>query len=159
VADQRSLGNDKTELTAPPCRELLLTDDVKDRARELAGEHAADAHLAEMLTKLADGIPAEGMEALIPVLCEGELDLLTDVLPDGAHVLIVDPEKVRTRAHDLVRTGQEFLEAAWMASAAGGGKSDTAGGPNRPLDLGRSAYRDLADVATHARDTGHPWWS
>jgi transcription-repair coupling factor (superfamily II helicase) len=158
VADQRSLGSDKTELTASPCRELLLTDEVKDRARELAGEHAADAHLAEMLAKLADGIPTEGMEALIPVLCEGELDLLTDVLPDGAHVLLIDPEKIRTRAHDLVRTGQEFLEAAWMA-AAGGGRSDTAGGPNRPLDLGRSAYRDLADIATHARDTGHPWWT
>jgi transcription-repair coupling factor (superfamily II helicase) len=150
VADQRSLPTEIQELTAPPCRELLLTDEVKDRARELAGEHAADAHLAEMLAKLADGIPTEGMEALIPVLCAGELDLLTDVLPDGAHVLVIDPEKVRTRAHDLVRTGQEFLEAAWMA-AAGGGKS--------PLDLGRSAYRDLADTASHARDTGHPWWT
>jgi transcription-repair coupling factor (superfamily II helicase) len=150
VADQRSLPVEITEFTAPPCRELLLTDEVKDRARELAEQHAADAHLAEMLTKIADGIPTEGMEALIPVLCAGELDLLTDVLPDGAHVLVIDPEKVRTRAHDLVRTGQEFLEAAWMA-AAGGGKS--------PLDLGRSAYRDLADVANHARGTGHPWWT
>ncbi|HEY7594045.1 MAG TPA: transcription-repair coupling factor [Actinophytocola sp.] len=150
VADQRSLPTEVRQITAPPCRELLLTDEIKDRARELAGEHAADAHLAEMLTKLADGIPTEGMEALIPVLCEGELDLLTDVLPAGAHVLVIDPEKVRTRAHDLVRTGQEFLEAAWMAAAGGG---------NSPLDLGRSAYRDLAEVATHARDTGHPWWT
>jgi transcription-repair coupling factor (superfamily II helicase) len=157
VADQRSLGGESaeiTELTAPPCRELLLTDEVRERARELGEQHSAngtaDAHLAEMLAKLADGIPTEGMEALIPVLCEGELDLLTDVLPGKAHVLVIDPEKVRTRAHDLVRTGQEFLEAAWMA-AAGGGKS--------PLDLGRSAYRDLADVAAHARDTGHPWWT
>ena len=153
VADQRSLageGAEVTELTAPPCRELLLTDEVREKAGELAGQHPADAHLAEMLAKLADGIPTEGMEALIPILCEGELDLLTDVLPDGAHVLVVDPEKVRTRAHDLVRTGQEFLEAAWMA-AAGGGKG--------PLDLGRSAYQDLAEIASHARDTGHPWWT
>jgi transcription-repair coupling factor (superfamily II helicase) len=150
VADQRSLSGEIAEFTAPPCRELLLTEDVRERALALAAEHAADAHLAEMLAKLADGIPVEGMEALIPVLCEGELDLLTDVLPDGAHVLVVDPEKVRTRAHDLVRTGQEFLEAAWMGAAAGG---------RAPLDLGASAYRDLADVASHARDTGHPWWT
>ncbi|MCT2583039.1 transcription-repair coupling factor [Actinophytocola gossypii] len=150
VADQRSLPGEVTEFTAPPCRELLLTEDVRARALDLAQEHAADAHLAEMLAKLADGIPTEGMEALIPVLCAGELQLLTDVLPDGAHVLVIDPEKVRTRAHDLVRTGQEFLEAAWMA-AAGGGKS--------PLDLGRSAYRELGDTAAHARDTGHPWWT
>jgi transcription-repair coupling factor (superfamily II helicase) len=150
VADQRSLPAEITEVNAPPCRELLLTEDVRQRAMALAEEHAADAHLAEMLAKLADGIPVEGMEALIPVLCEGELDLLTDVLPDGGHVIVIDPEKVRTRAHDLVRTGQEFLEAAWMA-AAGGGKS--------PLDLGASAYRDLGEIATHARDTGHPWWT
>ncbi|WP_133906336.1 transcription-repair coupling factor [Actinophytocola oryzae] len=154
VADQRSLPTEITELNAPPCRELLLTEDVRRRAMELAEEQAAngsaDAHLAEMLAKLAGGIPVEGMEALIPVLCEGELDLLTDVLPEGGHVLVIDPEKVRTRAHDLVRTGQEFLEAAWMA-AAGGGKS--------PLDLGASAYRGLTEIASHARDTGHPWWT
>ena len=150
VADQRSLPTEISEFSAPPCRELLLTEDVRAKAMELAREHAADAHLAEMLAKLADGIPTEGMEALIPVLCDGELDLLTDVLPDGAHVLVIDPEKVRTRAHDLVRTGQEFLEAAWMV-AASGGKS--------PLDLGASAYRGLGEIAQHARDTNHPWWT
>jgi transcription-repair coupling factor (superfamily II helicase) len=150
VADQRSLPSEIAEVNAPPCRELLLTEDVRDRAMALAAEHAADAHLTEMLTKLADGIPVEGMEALIPVLCDGELDLLTDVLPTGAHVLVIDPEKVRTRAHDLVRTGQEFLEAAWMV-AASGGKS--------PLDLGASAYRELGEVARHARDSGRPWWT
>ncbi|MPZ86150.1 MAG: transcription-repair coupling factor, partial [Actinophytocola sp.] len=168
VADQRSLVGESAEvaeLTAPPCRELLLTEDIRHKAMELAERHGADgtadAHLAEMLAKLADGIPTEGMEALIPVLCEGELDLLTDVLPDGAHVLVIDPEKVRTRAHDLVRTGQEFLEAAWMVAAGGGARSAGRVEPSaqRPLDLGRSAYRDLADVASHARDTGHPWWT
>ncbi|TDQ04273.1 transcription-repair coupling factor [Labedaea rhizosphaerae] len=150
VADQRSLPGEITGFTAPPCRELLLTEPVKARAAELAQQHQADAQLHEMLVKLADGIPVEGMESLIPVLCEGEMQMLTDVMPDGAHVLIADPEKIRTRAHDLVRTGQEFLEASWMA-AAGGGKA--------PIDLGASAYRDLSEVATHARDGGHPWWT
>lgn len=150
VSDQRSLPGTIDRLVAPPCRELLLTEEVRDRAAELAKLHRADAHLHEMLDKLASGIPCEGMEALTPALCEGELQLLTDVLPPGAHVLLADPEKIRTRAHDLVRTGQEFLEASWMA-AAGGGQA--------PIDLGASAYRDLAEVATHARDTGHPWWT
>lgn len=150
VSDQRSLPGTVDRVVAPPCRELLLTDEVRERAAELAEEHAKDAHLHEMLEKLANGIPCEGMEALIPALCEGELQLLPDVLPDDAHVLVADPEKVRTRAHDLRRTGQEFLEASWMA-AAGGGKA--------PIDLGASGYRELAEVATHARDTGHPWWT
>jgi transcription-repair coupling factor (superfamily II helicase) len=150
VADQRSLPGQITEFTAPPCRELLLTDEVKRRAAELTEEHRADAHLAEMLEKLAGGVPCEGMEALIPALCDGELQLLPDVMPDGTHVLIADPEKIRTRAHDLVRTGQEFLEASWMVAADGG---------KAPVDLGASAYRSLADVVTHTRDAGRPWWT
>ena len=150
VADQRSLPGEITEVTAPPCRELLLTESVRERAAALAEEHAADAHLAEMLTKIAEGIPSEGMEALIPALCEGEMQLLTEVVPDGTHVVLTDPEKVRARAHDLVRTGQEFLEASWMA-AAGGGRA--------PIDLGAAAYRSLADVASHARELDRPWWT
>ncbi|MGQ0840770.1 transcription-repair coupling factor [Actinokineospora sp.] len=150
VADQRSLPGELSEITAPPCRELLLTGDVRERAAALAQLHQSDAHLYEMLDKLANGIPSEGMEALIPALCHGEMQLLTDVVPAGTHVLINDPEKIRTRAHDLVRTGQEFLEASWMA-AAGGGKA--------PIDLGASAYRDLGDIAAHARDGDHPWWT
>ena len=44
-------------------------------------------------------------------------------------VLVCDPERVRARAHDLVATSQEFLQASW-AAAAGGGQA--------PIDLGRS---------------------
>ncbi|MDQ3579710.1 MAG: DEAD/DEAH box helicase, partial [Actinomycetota bacterium] len=150
VADQRSLPVESTEIIASPCRELLLTEDVRERAAKLALIHTADAHLHEMLEKLASGIPSEGMEALIPALCVGEMRLLTDVVPEGTHVLLNDPEKIRTRAHDLVRTGQEFLEASWMA-AAGGGKG--------PIDLGASAYRDLGDIAAHASDSNRPWWT
>ncbi|MDT7728699.1 MAG: hypothetical protein QOI21_5275 [Actinomycetota bacterium] len=150
VSDQRSLPGEIPAVSAPPCRELLLTADVKAKAVELAETYAADAQLAEMLTKIGDGIPVEGMEALIPVLCAGELELLTDAMPEGTHVLLADPEKVRARAHDLVRTGQEFLEASWT-TAAGGGQA--------PIDLGASAYRDLTEVAKHAGETKRPWWT
>jgi len=150
VADQRSIAGELTGIVAPPCREVLLTDDVRARAAELAARHTADAALHEMLDKLAGGVPVEGMEALIPVLCAGELQLLTDVMPAGTHVLLADPEKIRTRAHDLVRTGQEFLEASWSVTAIGG---------QAPIDLGASAYRDLGEVATHARGSGCPWWT
>nr|WP_031467927.1 transcription-repair coupling factor [Sciscionella sp. SE31] len=153
VADQRSLAGDEVtleRLIAPPCRELLLTEAVRERAGELAAEHAADAELAEMLTKLSGGIPCEGMESLIPVLCDGELELLTDVLAEGTHVLLCDPEKIRTRAADLVRTGNEFLEASWMA-AAGSGRA--------PIDIGASAYRELGVIERHAVATDRPWWT
>ena len=151
VADQRSLPDAKsTDLFAPPCRELLITDQVAERAGKLAEQHQGDAQLAELLSKIAAGSPAEGMEALIPVLCEGEMELLTDLVPAGTHVLLADPEKIHARAADLVRTGQEFLEASWMVAADGG---------KAPIDLGASAYRGLGEVAEHTRAAGLPWWT
>jgi transcription-repair coupling factor (superfamily II helicase) len=63
---------------------------------------------------------------------------------------VTDPEKVRTRAHDLVRTSQEFLEASWATAAVGG---------QAPIDLGAAAYRTLVDVREHAGSLGLPWWT
>ncbi|CAG7603054.1 transcription-repair coupling factor [Rhodococcus opacus] len=161
VADQRSLPElDIDAVIAPPCRELLLTEDVRDRAAQLAVDNQADAALVEMLDKMSAGIPVEGMEALLPVLRPGQLQLLTDVLPESAHVLLCDPEKIRTRATDLVRTGQEFLEASWTAASIGGAVPlDTSVLKGDGIDLGASAYRSLSQVRKSAETTGLPWWT
>ncbi|PQP26026.1 transcription-repair coupling factor [Rhodococcus opacus] len=161
VADQRSLPElDIDAVIAPPCRELLLTEDVRDRAAQLAADNQADAALVEMLDKMSAGIPVEGMEALLPVLRPGQLQLLTDVLPESAHVLLCDPEKIRTRATDLVRTGQEFLEASWTAASIGGAAPlDTSVLKGDGIDLGASAYRSLSQVRESAEATGLPWWT
>ncbi|WP_067570007.1 transcription-repair coupling factor [Nocardia acidivorans] len=156
VADQRSIHDVPIELAvAQPCRELLLTNELRDRAAEVAAENPADAALVEMLEKISQGIPVEGMEALLPVLQPGELQLLTEVLPAHTHVLLCDPEKVRTRAADLVRTGQEFLEASWTAASFGGAAPLGAHG----LDLAASAYRGLDVVHADAEKHGLPWWT
>jgi transcription-repair coupling factor (superfamily II helicase) len=146
VADQRTIEV-VDRVWAPPCRELLLTPAVRRRAAELAEEHPA---LAEMLDKLAEGIPVEGMESLAPALVPGDLELLPDTMPAGTVMLLCDPERIRTRAHDLVRTSAEFLEASWAAAAVGG---------KAPIDLGASAFRTLADVRSTAAALGMPWWS
>ncbi|GAA3424736.1 transcription-repair coupling factor [Streptosporangium nondiastaticum] len=146
VADQRSLEAAEEGLFAAPCRELLLTDDVRARARELAERHPA---LAEILDQLADGVAMEGMEAFAPVLA-GEMDLLLDHLPARSAVFVCDPERIRGRADDLVRTSQEFLEASWINAASGG---------EAPIDLGAAAFRSLEDVRERAGELGQPWWS
>jgi len=147
VADQRSLPAVSPHgLWAPPCRELLLTPQVRARARALAGQHP---ELIDILDRIADGTPVEGMEALAPVLVD-ELELLVDVLPADTSIVVCDPERVRTRAHDLVRTSQEFLLASWATAAVGG---------VAPIDLGAAAYRTLPDVREHARGSGVPWWT
>jgi len=134
VADQRSRPDDvRTSLWAPPCRELLLTDDVRQRANELAGRHPG---LKEMLTKISEGHAVEGMESLAPVLTEG-MELLVDLLPDGARLLLCDPERIRARAADLVATSEEFLQASWVAASIGG---------EAPIDLSAATFHDLDDV-------------
>jgi transcription-repair coupling factor (superfamily II helicase) len=154
VADQRSVAP-VDALHAPGCRELLLTDEVRRRAAALARTHENNPALRELLEHLAQGIPAEGMESLIPALVGGEMELLTDLLPAGSPVLLADPERIRTRSADLVRTGQEFLEASWFAAASRA--SGTAGfGGDAPIDVGASAYRSLDEVLDHAAGSGHP---
>ncbi|MBU3067481.1 transcription-repair coupling factor [Nocardia sp. NEAU-G5] len=156
VADQRSLSEVAVDVVvAQPCRELLLTQELRMHAAKVAAENPADAALVEMLDKLAEGIPVEGMEALLPVLRPQGLQLLTEVLPAGTHVLLCDPEKIRTRAADLVRTGQEFLEASWTAASFGGAAPLGAHG----LDLAASAYRGLDVVHANADEREMPWWT
>ena len=102
-----------------------------------------------MLDKIAQGHAVDGMEALSPVLVDG-MELLVELLPRDTHVLVCDPELVRGRAIDLVKTSEEFLQASW-AAAAGGGQA--------PIDLGASSYRPLADVRAAALARGLAWWS
>ena len=145
VADQRTL--EKVErLWAPPCRELLLTDEVRARAAELGRQHP---QLLELTDKIAAGIAVEGMESLAPVLVD-EMELLVDLMPTDTHVLVLDPERARSRAHDLVATSEEFLGASWAAAAGGG---------TAPIDLGAASYRTIADVREHSLTQGKPWWT
>jgi transcription-repair coupling factor (superfamily II helicase) len=155
VADQRTLAP-AGGLFAPPCRELLLTPQVRARAEALAQQHPA---LAEICERLAEGIPVEGMESLAPLLVgdgtdpdsgAGELELLLDCLPARTLVLLCDPERIRTRAHDLVRTSEEFREASWAAAAVGGAV---------PIDVGGAAFRTLAQVRAAAADLDFGWWT
>ncbi|TYQ05550.1 UNVERIFIED_ORG: transcription-repair coupling factor (superfamily II helicase) [Gordonia westfalica J30] len=159
VADQRSQPEvDASEVRIHPGRELLLTEKVRTRASDLAAENPDDTALNEMLGKLAEGIPVEGMEALIPALVDGEMQLLTEVVPDGTRVLILDPEKVRTRASDLSKTGAEFLEASWTAAAMGANAPiDPRSGTG--IDLQASAYRSLGDVREATLQAKRPWWT
>ncbi|WP_347813701.1 transcription-repair coupling factor [Allobranchiibius sp. GilTou38] len=151
VADQRSLEIAEGGLWAPPCRELLLTTAVRDRARELAPQLAG---VSDMLEKVAEGIAVEGMESLSPILLGDAMQPLLDVLLPGTHVVLCDPERVRTRAADLVTTSEEFLDASWANAAAGNVV---------PVDLrgalGTASYWSLSQLRDHALATGRPWWS
>ncbi|RZT25818.1 transcription-repair coupling factor [Mycobacterium sp. BK558] len=159
VADQRSIPEiDVTTVIAVPCREVLLTAEVRQRAQALAAEHpvlenSVPGSVPDMLAKLSEGIPVDGMEALLPLLRPTDLVTLPSHLPAGTPLLICDPEKVRSRAADLIKTGREFLEASWSTAAVGG---------DAPIDLealGASGFVGFDDGRDAARAGGHPWWT
>ncbi|HEX8630900.1 MAG TPA: CarD family transcriptional regulator, partial [Catenuloplanes sp.] len=162
VADQRTIDA-VDRLWAPPCRELLLTPEVRRRAAELSRAHP---QLAEILDKLAEGIPVEGMESLAPALLDGtagtdSMELLLHCMPADTHVLLCDPERIRTRAHDLLRTSEEFLQASWASAATAQPDADGAVGlgGKAPIDVGAAAFKTLAEVRAVAATLRQPWWS
>ncbi|WP_088321055.1 transcription-repair coupling factor [Kineosporia sp. R_H_3] len=163
VADQRSLEVAENGLWAPPCREVLLTDAVRARAESLVPVLPG---VADMLAKIAAGVAVEGMESLAPVLVDG-MEPLLDLLPAGSVVVLVDPEKVRSRAHDLVATSDEFLAASWANASAGNAvpvdlsalPADAVPAGLAEADLAESSYWTLSRLREHARSTSRPWWS
>ncbi|QPL05666.1 MULTISPECIES: transcription-repair coupling factor [Actinomyces] len=144
VSDQRTVDELGT-VTANPCRELLLTDTVRDRARQLQD---AIPGAADMLEKIAAGIPVEGMESLAPVLVPRMVPLL-DLVGDRL-VVGLEPERLRKRAEDLTATTQEFLAAAWTSAASG---------EQAPVDLSAAAFAHLAEARALALATNRGWWS
>src|SRR5947209_11006245 len=152
VADQRSLEVAEQGLWAPPCREILLTGAVRARAAALVDRLPG---VADMLLKISEGIAVEGMESLAPALVD-DMQPLLDLLPAGTHVVLVDPEKIRTRSHDLVATSEEFLAASWANASAGNelpvDLSTMA--PDDAVDLSTSSYWPLARVREHALAAG-----
>ena len=144
VADQRTIEA-LSAVTATACRELVLTDTVRERAAALAD---AVPGAADMLEKISQGIAVEGMESLAPVLVDAMVPLL-DLVGDRLTVLL-EPERVRKRAEDLTATTTEFLAAAWTSAASGG---------TVPVDLSAAAFAHLAEARALALSSNRGWWS
>lgn len=153
IADQRSLIDTSADgsetphsVYAPPCRELLLTEAVQQRARDL---QASMPNVLEMLEPISNGVAVEGMESLAPLLTE--MQSFLEVLPKGSLTVVVEPEKVRSRVDDLLATNEEFLQAAW--AAAGEGLA-------APVENQQEAggFATLGDTRTLALENDQGWW-
>ena len=156
VADQRTLSEVEVgQVEIYPARALPVTDAIAQRAAELAVRHPGNPTLVELLSKLSDGVPADGMEALIPALTDTPMVPLASFLPENSHLLLVAPEKIRTRITDLEATDTEFMEAGWEAAAMGAAGPVAAEG----LDLTASSYLSFKELEERAHQAGVPWWT
>ena len=150
VADQRTFSPVTGEMIVYPCRELLLSDDVKKKAAYFGQEFP---QLSEMCNKLAEGISVDGMESLTSLLAS-DLKNLIDFLPSNFQVLIVDAPRIQSRALDLIATNREFLDASWSNAAMGG---------SAPIDLSSQlelgGYFSLSTLHNVASSRGMVWGS
>jgi transcription-repair coupling factor (superfamily II helicase) len=97
VSDQRS-RDDVAEVVLFPCRELLPTEAVRERA---AGLVASQPWGREHWERLGEGLTFDGMESWLPWLTQDE-HVLLDLLGADAQVVLVEPRRMRDRAADLL---------------------------------------------------------
>ncbi len=142
LSDQRTLGVVDSGVWAVACRELLLTPQVRAKART---EMDRLPGAAEILELASQGIAAPGLESLAPILVGG-MDSFLDLLPAGGLFVAIDPERIRARGADLVATTEEFLSAAWSQAAGGGAV---------PLEAGDASFIPLEEIWGAQ---GRPWW-
>ncbi|MCC6226539.1 MAG: transcription-repair coupling factor [Microthrixaceae bacterium] len=114
VADQRA-GAEVGSVEVFPCRELLPTREVSERAQALI---ATAPWGREQWQRLADGETFDGMESWLPWVCE-RTHVLGDLLPDDALVLAVEPHRFRARATEIVAEETDLadvLAGTWAAT-------------------------------------------
>jgi transcription-repair coupling factor (superfamily II helicase) len=120
VTDQRALAGLDREVLCLPCRELLLTSQVRNAAKSAMPKVGSSSVIGHDLAATAEGIPVAGAEALAPIIF-GRMDSPVDILANAARVVVVAPERVGPRSDDAISTSDEFAAAAWGV-AGGGGK-------------------------------------
>ena len=116
VADQRTFKPVIGNVKIYPCRELLISKEIKHQAIQLLEKYPA---AAEMLEKISEGISFEGMESLIPLLVE-ETESILKRMPKNTALVFIDEQRIKSRAADLLATNEEFLNASWSNAAHGG---------------------------------------
>ncbi|MFT5222938.1 MAG: transcription-repair coupling factor (superfamily II helicase) [Glaciecola sp.] len=135
VADQRSV--DPIErVQIDPARELVLDDDLRDRARALGKRHPT---LASHLDQLADGIMFEGVESLV-TLVRPRTQVLAQFLPPGAGLALIDPVLLGQRSEKLIEEAEVLLEVAWETIAG-----------HKPEDTGFSHLKDVVGLTDGPR--------
>src|SRR6185369_1475771 len=110
------------EATLTPAREVLFTDDTKSAA-EAAARAAAEridiptTRLRETLDRIREGIPAYGMEALLPGFFAGGLATVLDYLPHWSPeplIYVDDPLGVSRAAEEL----HDEIDQVWAEATA-----------------------------------------
>ncbi|MDE5641515.1 MAG: transcription-repair coupling factor [Bifidobacterium castoris] len=147
ASDQRTYGAQIDSVWATPCREVQFTERIRERARSLVGRIP---NADDMLESIAQAIPVEGMESLLPALVD-DMRPVTSMLPKDAVVMLCDPEKLRRAVDDLAKTANEFLATSWHVAASGHGAG-------APIDFEGANFLDYDEVVSSLEYSERELW-
>jgi transcription-repair coupling factor (superfamily II helicase) len=141
ISDQRTTKPVVGKLSIIPCRELLITEAVRERAEAIKSRFPG---AIEVLEKISQGISVDGMESLIPFLVD-EHHTIFDRISPRSTVIFIEEERTRSRTADLIETNEEFLQASWSNASLGG---------SAPMPVDKVTYLDwdslFAEISEHA---------
>ncbi|MBT6445653.1 MAG: transcription-repair coupling factor, partial [Acidimicrobiaceae bacterium] len=112
VADQRST-DPVGSIDIFPCREIIPNEAMRARAEQLM---SVSPWGREHWQRYADGQFFDGMESWLPWFDDSN-DVVGDLLGNDAHVVLVEPQRLRRRAEDLL--AEEADLAATLATTWG----------------------------------------
>jgi transcription-repair coupling factor (superfamily II helicase) len=153
ISDQRTFSAVTDAITLIPCREVLISDEVIQRAKLIKTQYP---ELLEMCNKIEAGIYVEGIESLAGVLTP-ELKNLLDYLADGCEIIFLEQERINSRVQDLINTNQEFLEAAWSNIALTNKGEDTKSLVPLRSELQIGAFVELTELQQKAASRDMTW--
>jgi len=130
VSDQRSTV-DLGRAEIFPCRELLPTAEVRERAERLVG---LEPWGREQWERLSQGLTFDGMESWLPWLTRDE-HVLFDVVGDGAQILLAEPRRMRDRAADLLAEEADLAATLAVTWGATEDRSASHGFPRLHVDF------------------------
>ncbi|WP_258004158.1 transcription-repair coupling factor [Gardnerella vaginalis] len=148
ASDQRTYGDNIKSAWATPCSELLFSDEVRLRAKNLIG---SIPNAEDMLESISNSIPVEGMESLMPALVK-HMEPIFNMLPNDAIIMLSDREKCRRAAEDLAQTANEFLAASWHVAASGHGAG-------APISFDQASFLDFDDSINSLSYANHDVWN
>jgi transcription-repair coupling factor (superfamily II helicase) len=97
-----------------PVRELMPTQELRERAAELALKHLD--RYRDQLARFADGLMFEGSETLAPLLFE-RMPALPEILPRGGWAVLVQARRTEDRARQAVEDARALADASgWPGS-------------------------------------------
>ncbi len=142
MSDQRS-SVARSEVVIHPAREVVASPEIAERAEELM---ASEPWGREQWQRLADGEFFDGMESWLPWLVDHD-DVLLDHAGADAHIIVVEPRRLRDRAADV--QAEEADLAATLARTWGAvGHEDDEDFPRLHLAFDRILSGTTAPVWT-----------